>query len=173
MAQAHLERQLQSAEEGLGVARAGYYPTLSLDANRYTHREGISERVDWDILLSGEFSLFEGGATGAKTRQAQSTIRAAELELERARRQVVLELHQAHSDFASLQSQLESLEKGVASAQENYEIVQAEYRQNITTNLEVLTSLNTLQDARLERDRALYQLKLADIKLAVSRGEIR
>jgi outer membrane protein TolC len=83
---------------------------------------------------------------------------------------VELEVNRAWNSAAAFHAELGSLDKAVTSAQENYDIVQAEYRQNITTNIEVLTSFNTLQAVRLERDRARFQAKLARVVLEVRSG---
>lgn len=165
-------KQVAAAEESIAIARAGYMPSITLESNYYTHREGITEDVDWDVILSGEVPLFEGGATAAKITEARSNLRQAQRQLERLTRDITLQVNRAYADVKALQSELISLEKAVASAQENYDIVQAEYRQNIVTNIEVLASFNTLQRARLERDRARYQLKLAAIRLAVHSGSL-
>ncbi|HEX7898614.1 MAG TPA: TolC family protein [Planctomycetota bacterium] len=165
-----LDAQVRAAEEGVGIARAGYFPGADLEANYYTHREGISADIDWDVLFTLEIPIFEGGATQARIREARSYVRSAVLEAQRRRREVEREVGRAWTSAAAFHAELGALEKAVASARENYEIVQAEYRQNITTNIEVLTSFNTLQAAVLERDRSRYRAKLARVRLEVESG---
>jgi len=167
-----LERQIAAADQGVGIARADYLPTVDLDANYYTHREGFNKEIDWDVLLSFEIPIFEGGVAQARIREARSNVRSARFELERLLRDVALQINRAYADVKALQSEILSLEKAVTSAQENYEIVQAEYRRNIATNIEVLTAFTTLQQARLQRDRARYQVKLAGIRLEVQSGSL-
>jgi outer membrane protein len=167
-----LERRISAADQAVGVARADYLPALDLDANYYTHREGFNKPIDWDVVLALEIPVFEGGVAQARMREARSNVRSARFELERLRREIALQINRAYADVKALQSELGSLEKAVASAQENYEIVQAEYRRNIVTNIEVLASFNTLQQARLRRDRARYQAKLAAIRLEVQSGTL-
>ena len=167
-----LDAQVLAAEEGVGIARAGYFPSADLETNYYTHREGISADIDWDVLLSLEIPLFEGGVTQARIREARSFVRSAALEAQRRRREVEREVARAWTSAAAFHAELGSLEKAVASAQENYDIVQAEYRQNITTNIEVLTSFNTLQAVRLDRDRSRFQAKLARVRLEVESGAL-
>jgi outer membrane protein len=162
--------RVRAAEEGVGVARAGYFPTVDLDAHYFTHREGVSAEIDWDVILSFEIPIFEGGITQARLREARSGIRGAELELARLRRDVALQVNRAYADLKAFQSELLSLEKAVTSAQENYEIVQAEYRRSIATNIDVLTAFEQLQQARLGRDRARFQAKRSGIRLEVVSG---
>ncbi|MBI2933868.1 MAG: TolC family protein [Planctomycetes bacterium] len=167
-----LQAQVRGAEEGIGIARAGWFPTVTLEGTYYTHRAGISEEVDWDVVLSGELPLFDGFSTMAKVLEAASNVRSAELRLQERFRRIRLDVSGAHADAQALESEVTSLEKALASAQENYDLVQAEYRQGIVTNLEVLTSFTTLQRARLERDRARFQLKMARVRLDVEVGTL-
>lgn len=165
-----LRRQIDAAREGIGLARAGYLPTVSVDANYYTHREGFSKDIAWDAVLSFEIPLFEGGITQARLREARSSVRSGEFQLSRLEREIILQVNRAYADVKTFQSELASLEKAVASAQENHEIVQAEYRRAIATNIEVLVAFNTLQQTTLARDRARFQAKLARIRLDVQSG---
>lgn len=165
-----LEGQVAAAEEGIGIARAGYFPTVSLDTTYYTHREGISDEVDWDLSLSFEIPIFEGGVTQARLREARSYVREANLRIERLRRDIELQINRAYAEVKALLAELASLDKAVSSAEENYEIVQAEYRRGIVANIEVLTSFNTLEGVRLARDRARFQAKLASVRLEVQSG---
>lgn len=165
-----LDEEISAAEEGRGVARAGALPAVDLDADLYTHRKGSNEGSDWEVRLSFTVPLFEGGITPARIREANSAVRSARLALEERRREARLDVARAHAEADSLRSETASLEKAVASAQENYELVLAEYRGGIVPNLEVLASFDTLQQARLERDRARYRWKIATVALAIACG---
>ncbi len=165
-----LERREAAAEEAVAAARAGYLPTATLEADYYTHREGITSGVDWDAVLSFEIPIFDGFQTRAAVMEARSDRRAAALALQRLRRDIELSVKRAHADLAASTAVRASLEKAMASAEETYEIVQAEYRRGIVTNIEVLSAFNTLQQTRLELDRARYQSKLARIRLEVQSG---
>lgn len=163
--------QVESAESSIGVARAGHYPTVGLDTNYYTHRApGFSENINWDLLVTFDLPLFQGGKVAAQVREAYSAVRAAQLQLDRTRRQISLDINRAYADVKSLQSQILALESEVKNAQENYDLVVAEYSQKIVTNIEVQTAFDNLQRAILERDRDLFQLKLAGIRLQTNSG---
>ncbi len=167
-----LEADLRSAEAAVSIAAAGHLPTLSLEANYYTHRVGVSEGIDWDALVTLEVPLYAGGSVGASVREAESNARAAKLRLEGLVREVGLRVRRVYVDVESLRSELQSREKALASAKENHDIVQAEYRGGIATNLEVLTAFNAMRRAEFERDRARFSLKVAYARLAVETGEL-
>lgn len=161
-----------AAGEGVGAARSGLLPAVNLDASYYTHREGISQDVDWDVVLSFEVPIFEGGVTQAKVREARSEVRSAELRERRLRREIELEVSRLWSDARAFTAELLALDAGFTSAAENYEIIQAEYRRGIATNVEVLTTFTQLQRTRLERDRTRFQARLARVRLALQSGQI-
>ncbi len=166
-----LDRQIEAAEHGVRVAQGEYLPTLELDANYYLFREGVSEEIDWDLTLSVDLPIFNGLTTFAKIREAESSLRAARLQREQLRRQITLDLQRAWTDVRSLEGSRHSLEKAVASAEENRELVEAEYRQGIATNIEALQSQETSLKSRLARDRTDVELRLAIVRLWVSVGE--
>jgi outer membrane protein len=159
-------------EEGVLVARAGAAPSVALDATYYTHREGLSEAIDWDLALSMTVPLFDGGANDARVREARADARAAHLRVARLRRDIELAISRLHADALALRGEIASLETAVTSARETYEIVQAEYRRNIVTNLEVLAAFNTLEQATLARDRARFLAKRAGVRLSVESGAL-
>lgn len=165
-----LEQQIFAGEQAVKIAQGGYLPTVTLDANYYTHRAGVSAEIDWDVFLTFDVPIFDGFSTYAKIREAESIVRATRLARERLLRDISLQIHRAHADVLSFRSELVSLEKAVSSASETYDIVQAEYRQGIVTNIEVLQAFNTLQRARLERDRSRFQLRIALVRLSVESG---
>ncbi len=162
--------RVRAAEEGIGIARAGYLPTVDFEARYFTHREGVSADIDWDLVLSFEMPIFEGGITQAKLREARSGVRSAELERARLLRDAALQVNRAYADFQAFRSELGALESAVASAEENYAIVQAEYRRSIATNIDVLAAFEQLQQARLRRDRARFQAKRSGVRLEVVSG---
>ncbi len=165
-----LHEQVRAAQEGVGAARSGWLPTIAIEGNWYAHREGVSEGIDWDVVLSGEIPLFDGFTTQAKLREAASSVRSARLRLSERERQIALSVSRAHVAARTAQNELSSLEKALASARENYELVQGEYRLGIVTNVEVLTSFDTMQRARLALDRARFQLRIALVALDVESG---
>jgi outer membrane protein len=167
-----LNEQIRAAEHESGIARSGWFPVVALEGNYYTHREGLSEDVNWDVILTAEIPIFEGFTTQARVREAASLVRSSRLRLDERLRVIALDVNRAHVGVRTFQAELSSLEKALASAQENYDLVQGEYRQGIVTNVEVLTSFNTLQQARLTRDRSRFALRLASVRLDVLSGSV-
>jgi outer membrane protein TolC len=162
--------EIDAAGEGVGAARSAVLPLVALDANYYTHREGISKDVDWDLVLSFEQPIFEGGVAQARIREARSEVRSAELRERALRREIALSVARLWQDARSFDGELSALASGFAAASENYELAQAEYRRGIAANLEVLTAFTQMQRTKLDLDRTRFRAKLARVRLDLECG---
>jgi len=139
----------------------------------------VSLRVHQDIILTDQMFIEAKEAVlllPAKTRYEQddggtetSTERRIMFSPELTR-QVGVEIQNAWLTLESDRAQLETLEKSVASADENDRLVREEYRSGLATNLEVITGHNQLLSARLELERQKYQVKLDWIALKLAQG---
>jgi len=163
---AELERRRRAAESQVDVERGAWYPTLGVTGNLWGHRDGSSEDVDWDVLFEAQVNLFAGGGTKARTAEARSRARQAEFELRALRLDVALQVREEFHGWQSLDQTIRSLEKEVAAAEENFKLLQEEYKQRIASNLEVqlgqdqlLSAQLALEAARLDRKAALYRIR--------------
>jgi outer membrane protein len=159
-------RRVRAAESLVDVERGAWYPTLSATGNVWGHRDGSSEEVDWDLLFEAELNLFAGGETRARVAEARSRTRQAEFELRALRTDVALQVRQEFHAWHSLDETIKSLETEVAAADENFKLLQEEYKQKIASNLEVqvaqdllLSAQLALEAARLDRKAALFRIR--------------
>ena len=99
---------ISAAQEGIGEARAPYYPDLGLNAG-YGHwqkyaflpseitRLGISSVIgptdDWAASLRARYTIFDRGERKAKLRAAHASKGLAEEESVRVRLDIVLDIH--------------------------------------------------------------------------------
>jgi NodT family efflux transporter outer membrane factor (OMF) lipoprotein len=142
------EREVAAANAGVGIARAAYFPSLSLSAAAGYQAYGLSKLFDWpnrfwSIGPSMVETLFEGGARRAATEQA----RAVYDQSVASYRQTVL------SAFQSVEDNLTSLrilttEEGqqhqaVVAAQREVGLANARYKLGLDSYLNVITAENT------------------------------
>jgi outer membrane protein len=165
------ESLVDVAQKNVNVVRADYWPELTLNGNLYAHREGIQEPVDWDVELVLRFPIFFGRDTRARELQALSRLRQAELEKQQLERQIHLEVKNAMLDWLSSDALIQSLQKELDLANENYQLIQEEYRIGLATNLEVLVTYNSLLTARLELEKEKISRKFVWIRLQTALGE--
>ncbi len=137
-------------------------PTSLLTPTRYR---------DHYVSLGVEVPLLGPDVTFAKTREARSVKRQADLGLSMAIRLARQDIIDAYQTWESSQKELEAFRRALEAAEQNNRTVSAEYRMNLVTILDVLTSLTSLQDAKDDYRRALLQHRLDRIRLGVAANE--
>jgi NodT family efflux transporter outer membrane factor (OMF) lipoprotein len=152
------ERRVASANEQIGVAKAAYYPSLSLNASVGTAASQVADLFSapafvWSLGLSAAQVLFKGGALDARLDGAQ----AAHEQAVARYRQVVLSAFQNVEDQLSaarvLQIQQALRAQASSSADQVEQQVLNRYRSGQVGYTEVITAQTTALTAR----RALVQ----------------
>jgi NodT family efflux transporter outer membrane factor (OMF) lipoprotein len=152
------ERRVANANAQIGVAKAAYYPSLSLNASVGTAASRVADLFSapaavWSLGLSAAQVLFKGGALdarldGATAAHAQATARY---------RQVVLSAFQNVEDQLSasrvLQTQQALRAQASSAADQVEQQVLNRYRSGQVSYTEVITAQTTALNAR----RALVQ----------------
>lgn len=168
---AALERRVRVAEDAVRAEKASRWPAVGLTGNAYGKREGQLEDVGWDLEVTGSLPLFEGGASGARIRQAASERRKAELSAGEKRRQIAREVEEARHLHAAARASLESLRKEAEAAEEGSALLEEECRQGIAPYSEQLTAQDTLLAARVALVRQELVERVAALRLWSVLGE--
>lgn len=158
-----LQQQIEIQEGGRLVALGAYAPTLDLTANGYTHRDGTSKDVDWDVSVDLVVPLFEGLLTSARVREAESRKRQAELLFRAQGRAIAADVASAYHALRAAGSARVSQAEALRSAEENFRLLEAEYGVGLSTNIELVTAQQELTAARL----AFETVRLDEQRLAV------
>ena len=152
------ERRVASANEQIGVAKAAYYPSLSLNASLGTAASRVADlfsapAVLWSLGLSTAQVLFKGGALDARLDGAQ----AAHAQAVARYRQVVLSAFQNVEDQLSsarvLQTQQVLRAQASSAADQVEQQVLNRYRGGQVSYTEVISAQTTAFNTR----RALVQ----------------
>ena len=146
---------VRSADEAWRVARnqvrvtqSELWPAVDLEGNYYTKRAGNSEGIDWDVLLTVDVPIFEGGQTLGRIKEQASRARQVKLRSDRTRRQARLDIQNVYAKLQAAVKRSAALELALQSAEENYRLQAEDYRLSLVNNLDVLQALQTLEDAR-------------------------
>lgn len=163
--------EASAAESSIKVASRARWPTVSLDANWYFQRPpGFTSEVRWDAAITGSLPLYGGGEIGAQTRQREARSRAKRAALSEITRRAELEARSAHQRLASSFAVTAALEKAASLAEQNAKAQSADYKLGQVTNLEVLGSLNSLQQTRLQQNEARIDAYWSRVQLEVAAG---
>ncbi len=156
----------------LTVARSGYYPTLDLQGDYFTHRFSNPQDSDWDALLVLNVPLFNGTVTLGQVREAAAVARQSDLLFRRAERAARQDIHDAYVNAQSAFARVKVLEKALKSAELNYELQTKDYKMSVVNNLDVLNAIQGLEDIRRKYNHIVYESRRLYWQLRVAAGEI-
>ncbi|MBI3087902.1 MAG: TolC family protein [Candidatus Omnitrophica bacterium] len=156
----------------VAVARAAVWPTVSADGNYYTKRVGVSEQVEWDATLTVDVPIFQGGQAVGAIEEASSEARQARLRFEQTSRQALLDIRDAYAQMQAALARRDALEQALAAADRNYLLQIEDYRLNLVSNLDVLQTLQDLQDARRDFLHAQHEAKRQYWRLRAAAGDL-
>ena len=166
---ASAERHVAAANANIGVARAAYFPSLTLSgaANQGASRLGDlfnASSFAWSLGVSLAETIFDGGARTARVDEAQASWKQTVAQY----RETVLTAFSAVEDQLSAASSLEqqqALRKEASQAADQTEqIMQNQYQQGIVAYTDVVTA----QASALSARRALMQVSLSRQTAAIS-----
>jgi outer membrane protein TolC len=166
------QRALEGAKKNIVVARAGYWPTVTLDANSYVKRVGVSTGNDWDLMLSLNVPLFNGTQTYGLIKTAQAQEKQAELTLSQVKRSAVLDIQNAYTKFTiDLKREL-AIKKAADAAERNYQLQALDYRNSLVSHLDVLQALQAFEERLRDYIVIKNQVKRYYWNLKVAVGEV-
>jgi outer membrane protein len=167
-----LKEQHRAAELNVKVMWGGHFPTLGLSANYYPYRTGILDAIPWDVGFSLNVPFFSGFGVTAQIESAKSTERGLRYALLLARRNAERQIRANYDNLNGVIKSLPELKKAVVSAQKTYQQQQIDYRNRLTTNLDVNNAMTQLATITRTYDQTRYQGKLAFENLNASLGKI-
>jgi len=158
--------------ENLSETRASYQPSISAsvsagrNVNSSSTTTGTSGETDYSAGLSVSIPLFTGGEKALNLERDTAEITKAKLDYEKAAKLSDEEVTTAFLETRTLQQTLISLRAEVKSAEENYSLLQQQYRLGESKSLDVLQALTDLNTSRTDLAVSLYQYQLACRQLA-------
>ncbi|CAA9889956.1 Toluene efflux pump outer membrane protein TtgC [Candidatus Methylobacter favarea] len=140
------ERQTAAANAQIGVAKAAYFPTLSLAATNGFQTSKLSKLLTaaaryWALgPAAAAFTLFDGGARGA---QMDEAIHAYDASVAAYRQAVLTSFQEVEDNLAALrilEQEMEVQNKAVASARETVRLTLNQYKAGTVSYLNVMTA---------------------------------
>ncbi|MDD5322213.1 MAG: efflux transporter outer membrane subunit [Methylococcales bacterium] len=163
------ERQAAAANAQIGVAKAAYFPTLSLAATNGTQSSELSNLLTsaaryWALGPAAfALPLFDGGARGA---QMQQSIDAYDASVAAYRQAVLISFQEVEDNLAALrilEQELQVQNKAVESAQEAVLLTTNQYKAGTVSYLNVMVD----QAAALANEKTAVDLQGQRLSTAV------
>lgn len=161
----------QFSKKQLEVVNSDFLPTVSWQGNFYTQRTGFDKGTDWDVMLNVDVPIFNGTETIGKSREYKLKWQDSELRYLRLRRFAAYDIKDSYIKFVTALAVHENLRKAFYTAKVNYYLQRKDYERSLVNNLDVLASIQTLQDAQRNYIHAIYEAKRLYWQLKVSVGE--
>jgi outer membrane protein len=175
---------LRETKSGVSVARAAFFPTLSLDvdygieANAFALQSKVSAFPEAGRLPSTGFFLtasldlpvWHWGALRSKLHQAEYQRDDAQVQLSYAQRQLFASLYADYNSAATARSEVATLRNSADLAADSLRLNMLRYKAGDATVLEVLNAQNTLTQARDAYADGLARYRIAVATLQTITG---
>jgi NodT family efflux transporter outer membrane factor (OMF) lipoprotein len=172
---AALERTIAAANAEIGVARAAYYPTLTLSASggletsHFTQWFSLPSRF-WSVGPGLSQTLYDGGARRALNEQASAQYDAAVANY----RQTVLTSFQAVEDQLSslriLSQEINEQQVAINSSQHYLDLALIRFKTGVDSYLNVITAQNSLLVNRESQVSSELRRMSASVQLILALG---
>jgi len=162
--------QKKALEESVRLAKKGYYPTLSGDADYSWSGESFPLTSAWNVGVTLSFPLFNGSLTKYRVEEARKNLRVLEANKESLRQNIFLGIQQSYLDLKEAGERIPVAELTVKQAKENLNIANGRYKAGVGNPIEVTDAEVSLTNAKTAYIEALYDYKVAKASLVKAMG---
>ncbi|UYF44379.1 efflux transporter outer membrane subunit [Aliarcobacter cryaerophilus] len=164
------EHNLKAKNANIGVARAAFFPSITLTADYGLASTSLSSLFNgnaqtvWSFIPSINLPIFKGGENKANLDYANAQQKIALAQYEKTIQSAFKDVSDALIERANISKQLNAQEDLVNTAQKSYEVALNSYKYGLGTYLNVLVAQKTLFDTQ----RVLVDTKLNELINRVS-----
>ncbi len=163
------EANLRSANANIGVARAAFFPSISLTGSAGFASNHLSDlfksaNAVWSFAPSVTLPLFQGGQTIQNLKAADAAKRAAVASYESAIQTAFKEVADALATEGTIQDQLNATQLLADSTHKTYELAMERYKNGVDSFLQVLDS----QRSDFSAQQALVNMRLARVTSVIT-----
>jgi len=156
---AEAERSMAAASEGIGIAKAAFFPSIQLTGTAGVESAELKDIFNWENRIWSlgpnlSLPLFEGGRNRAGLERAQAAYQEA---VAQYRAQVLVAFHEVEDGLVGLRllkEQFEDQTRAVDAAKQAADLSRNRYREGLASYFEVVLADRTA----LENEILAYQL---------------
>lgn len=172
-------KNVESAQLGVKIAKAGYLPSLSLSAgigtshangNDFRFSEQIKQNWNNSLGLSVSIPIFNNRQTKSAVQKAHIEKLGAELQLKEEEKQLYKTIETLWHDVRKAQQQYTAAKEKQESALASYQLINEQFNLGMKNTVELLTEKNNLASACQEMLQAKYMALLSYILLDYYQG---
>lgn len=170
---AQYKAKVASAEYEVKIAKCGYAPTVNLTAEEDwydSHLPGTTNN-NWLVKMTASVNVFDSGLTDSKVKQAVHNVDMTKDKAAQERDTVLLDVRQYYLSMHEAEKRIDTSKVSVNQAEENLMIEKARYDVGVSTNLDVLDAILSLDSAKKEYIQALYDYNTNQAQLERAIGQ--
>ncbi|TLN15754.1 efflux transporter outer membrane subunit, partial [bacterium] len=169
------EQNLISANAQIGVAKAQYFPSISLTgmfgwSSTDISRLFVGPAQTWSYAAQAAAPIFTGGAIYGQVKSAEAFQQQLLVTYQQAIQNAFRDVNDALIDRKSTMEQLQTQEKQVESLDNYYRLAWLRYENGYTSYLEVLDAERSLFNARLSQTQTKGSLFQSVVNIYKSMG---
>jgi outer membrane protein len=163
---------LDSAKEGVKVARSGYLPKVALSAAKDWYDADFpgDKNHNWTIGLTTSLTVFDTQLTRSQVKEAEYNVVKMSETARQTNDTVALEVRQAYLSMKEAEKRIETSKVAVDKAEEDFKIAQVRYNAGVGTNLDVIDAQVALTQAKTNYVQALYDYNTSKANLDKAMG---
>ena len=161
-----IKDQLQAQRSFIRLAKADYYPSISLDGNYNFSGNKVSQLYQSNYIgISVSLPIFSGFSRPARVSQENLELEVLEQQATSLRQQISLEVWNAFLALKEVKERIVNTQIFLKDARENLDISEGEYKEGVGSMLDVLDAETTFVAAEERYIRALADYKIAQLAL--------
>jgi outer membrane protein TolC len=165
------QSDVRAAEFSRRAAVAGYFPSLSFDANYGTAGSHPSTATTvYDVRGTLSIPIFQGNSVHAAILQADARLEESRERLDNLRAQIDADVRTALLNIQSAAEQVEVARSNIDLAEETLRQSKDRFKAGVTDSVEVVQSQEAVASAHEQFISSLYNFNFAKISLARSVG---
>jgi multidrug efflux system outer membrane protein len=172
---AQAERNLAAASEGIGIAKAAFFPTIQLTGFAGTESASLKDIFSWENRIWGlgpnlTLPLFEGGRNRAGLERSQAAYEEA---VANYRSQVLVAFHEVEDGLVGLrllQQQYDAQLRALDGAKQAADLSRLRYKEGLASYFEVVIADRTRLENELTVDQLSGQRLVTTVQLIKALG---
>jgi outer membrane protein len=173
------DMEIEISQKEIQLAKKDYYPSIDLKGNYFNYGtewdvdggEGIYDPSGWNIQAVAKWNFWEWGRTSYGVKEKQSRLVQAQLQKKEIFDNIYLEVKTAYLRTQEAERAIKTVEKAIEQAKENFRINQERYKEQISTQTDVLIAQTLLSRTMTNYYNALYAFKISKATLYRSIGQ--
>ena len=156
---------IESSKLDISVAKAGYYPTISLSASTGSTTNSASEnawgkqmKYGWNNMIGINLSIpiFDNRQNKSAVQKARLQYSSSQLDLLNKQQELYKNIESLWLDATNARQQYDAAESKLKSSRTSFDMVSEQFNLGMKNTVELLTEKNNLLSAQQQRIQAKY-----------------